>query len=352
MTAHRFVALALTLFFAGPSARADWVTLTDGRRIRGIQFKKHGSGYLFTGEDGRTAFIPAAHLAGHTASDPNEQVNFRDSTTTLRKKILILKRERMARRRALERAVVRWARGGKEAAAAEARVLAEPAQDQELCFGSTLASSSSAPARTLAARRLGRFKTAHAARALAIAAVADRSSRVRAASLEALGAIKYPEAGAHFVPFLISARPAHRVRASQALRTFPTYRAVPALIITVTKIWTGGGRSYFFQGAQRAYIGDYELVSGGTAFTLAEVADPIVQFNETGVVLDAKIRQSEQRIHLTTLETITGRNFGLDARAWRRWWQAEGEALAQAALRKPQEKPAEPAGADAGKAKS
>ena len=62
---------------------------------------------------------------------------------------------------------------------------------------------------------------------------------------------------------------------------------------------------------QRSYIADYELVSGGTTYTLTEVADPVVRVNEEGVVLDVRPTVSADRKYITidvqpTLATLIG----------------------------------------------
>jgi type II secretory pathway component GspD/PulD (secretin) len=49
-----------------------------------------------------------------------------------------------------------------------------------------------------------------------------------------------------------------------------------------------GQRVYVSVITQRAYIADYELVSGGTGFTIIEVADPVVQTFQEGVILDVE----------------------------------------------------------------
>jgi type II secretory pathway component GspD/PulD (secretin) len=72
-----------------------------------------------------------------------------------------------------------------------------------------------------------------------------------------------------------------------------------------------GQRVYVSVITQRSYIADYELVSGGTTFTLTEVADPIVRVNEEGVVLDVRPVVSADRKYITidvqpTLATLIG----------------------------------------------
>ena len=59
-------------------------------------------------------------------------------------------------------------------------------------------------------------------------------------------------------------------------------RQLTAPIITAHN----GQRVYVSVVTQRAYIADYELVSGGTGFSIIEVADPVVQTFQEGVILD------------------------------------------------------------------
>jgi general secretion pathway protein D len=62
---------------------------------------------------------------------------------------------------------------------------------------------------------------------------------------------------------------------------------------------------------QRAYIADYELVSGGTGFQIVEVADPVVQTFQEGVILDVNPTISHDKKYITldvrpTLATLIG----------------------------------------------
>jgi type II secretory pathway component GspD/PulD (secretin) len=65
---------------------------------------------------------------------------------------------------------------------------------------------------------------------------------------------------------------------------------------------------------QRAYISDYELSSGGTGNVVAEVADPIIETFQEGVVLDVRPTISSDRKYITldvkpTLATLVGGSF-------------------------------------------
>ena len=84
--------------------------------------------------------------------------------------------------------------------------------------------------------------------------------------------------------------------------------------------WSGFGRAFTMQVTQRSYIADYELVSGGTGFSIVEVADPVIKTNLEGVALDVKVRQVEMIARVRALHKITGQDFGTNVRAWEQWW--------------------------------
>ncbi len=70
-------------------------------------------------------------------------------------------------------------------------------------------------------------------------------------------------------------------------------------------------RVYVSVVTQRAYISDYELVSGGTGFAIIEVADPVVQTFQEGVILDVDPTISHDKKYITldvrpTLATLIG----------------------------------------------
>ncbi len=72
-----------------------------------------------------------------------------------------------------------------------------------------------------------------------------------------------------------------------------------------------GERVYVSVITQRAYIADYELVSGGTGFSIIEVADPIVATFQEGVILDVDPVISPDKKYITldvrpTMATLIG----------------------------------------------
>ena len=128
-----------------------------------------------------------------------------------------------------------------------------------------------------------------------------------------------------FAQGLTHKRPSIRTRAANAISLFPNRAVVPQILGSIHMTWQGFGRAYMMQVTQRAYIADYELVSGGTGFSIIEVADPVVATNLEGVALDVKVRKVELTARLRALHKITGQDFGTNIKAWRNWWEKNGE---------------------------
>ena len=149
----------------------------------------------------------------------------------------------------------------------------------------------------------------------------DDYRSIRDLSLASLRKINDKNTAMYFVPGLRNENPHVRTRAANAISVFPNRAAVPELLTTMRMTWSGFGRAFMMQVTQRSYIADYELVSGGTGFSLVEVADPVVKTNLEGVALDVKVRRVEMVARIRALHKITGQDFGTDVRAWENWWE-------------------------------
>jgi hypothetical protein len=320
---RRSITLALTFALSSPLS-ADWVDLKDGTALRGVEFKRAGKQCVFTLEDGRTVSLRAAEVAGVRKSPPDERVEFRGNAVTLAEKVKVLKEEAKKREREAARDLEAWAAGKQGAEAARERFAALDPVDREHVLAAVLAKGTK-PARRLAARELAAHKSKPALAARARAAVKDADRAVRSESLDAIEAAGGgSDAGASFAPYLSSASSPERTRAALAIERFPSRDAVPVLIETMKLVWDDFGRGFFFQGEQRSFIKDYNLVSGGTGFQIIEVADPEVSTVTTGVVLDVKVRKVEMVARVRALREITGQDFGADVKKWREWWKSEG----------------------------
>jgi hypothetical protein len=172
---------------------------------------------------------------------------------------------------------------------------------------------------------LAHHKSKRSAYELVWAVVTDSQKLVREESVSSLKALDDPSAPEQLIPFLKSPSSEQRTRAMSALEALPTRKAVPVLIETLRYTWTGFGRGFFSRTEDRAYIHDYNLVSGGTGFSIVEVADPEVGVVKTGVVLDAKVNKVEMETRVRALRKITGQDFGTDAEKWSEWWRTNGK---------------------------
>lgn len=362
-----FFTLSVSCFACIGSLRADWVSLRNGDHLRGIHLVKHRDGYRFTLDSGEVRQIGANEFFHLEKSPAGERVTFRGRKITLKKKIAILQKEMNQRLVYQVRDVETWARGEQAAtklkikpkAAAnidenagrervvvgsfplpalkkkEANLIAlvgnglkamkkhlELDKDKQVgTLAKTLNGSRLAAARRLAARELGKHASSTGLASLARSAMVDDYRSIRDQSLESLKKIGAENTAMFFVPGLRNENPHVRTRAANAISVFPNRAAVPELLTTMRMTWSGFGRAFMMQVTQRSYVADYELVSGGTGFSLVEVADPVIKTNLEGVALDVKVRRVEMVARIRALHKITGQDFGANVRAWENWWE-------------------------------
>jgi len=326
MRAWTFFLSGVFFFVSGSPAVADWVNLKGGGSWRGLDLKKKGKRYAFTLETGRVIFLDRSRVLSVVKSPRDEKVDFRGEKVTLREQITILQREDQQQQKEALKHLYKWAQGKTGADEARNLVLELAADDRERYLAVALSKKRNEKVRVLAARQLAAGKSPETARALSRAVVRDRKRAVRAASMSSLATREDLDTGELFVPHLYSSERKHRVRAARSLERFPSAKAVPPLIVNLHAIWADFGRGYFFQGTQRSYIKDYNLVSGGTGFSIVEVADPEVQTLATGIVHDVDIRKVEAKLYARALRNITGQDFGTDARRWQKWWKTTDAA--------------------------
>jgi len=342
-------------------ALADWVSLRNGDHLRGIDLQKHGKGYRFTLENGAIRYIDGKEFFHLEKSPAGERITFRGKKITLRKKISILQKELLEQLVGRVRDVETWARGEVavarlkkkpgDAALKKKGVIVEAfpppglkKQDQKIVaviengnkarektlrlqehtqvevLSRVLAGSRLAAARRLASRELGKHTSSNSVAGLARAAMVDDYRSIRDQSLNSLKKINSEQTAMFFTPGLRNENPNVRTRAANAISVFPNRAAVPELLTTMRMTWSGFGRAFTMQVTQRSYIADYELVSGGTGFSIVEVADPVIKTNLEGVALDVKVRQVEMIARVRALHKITGQDFGTNVRAWEQWW--------------------------------
>jgi hypothetical protein len=302
-------------------AGADWVELKGGQSLRGIDAKKRGQVYTLTLESGLDIALAASLVTGVKKSPPGETVDFRGRQVSLREKIRTLKQEDQKKEKDAIRDIEKWARGGKGAEAGRAAVASLAAQDRQRYLAAALTKSQVSAARILSAKEIAGLGGSAVLPRLAHAAVTDIKKDVREACLESIQGLQSPEAGDAFLPYLRNSSRAVRVHAAEALEVIPTERAVPVIIDALTRSWSNFGRSFFVQGTTHSYIRDYNLVSGGTGYSIMEIADPEVATTTDGVVLDVDVKKVEITTYVRALRKLTGLDLGADARPWLDWWK-------------------------------
>jgi len=98
-----------------------------------------------------------------------------------------------------------------------------------------------------------------------------------------------------------------------------------------------GGRNNIFVGTQTSYISDFDVEIAQAS----QIGDPIVGTIREGVMLDVRVTsvveewtEVERRVYYTSLARATGKEFGQDAVAWKKWWDGEGRAAMSASTAK------------------
>ncbi len=226
-------------------------------------------------------------------------------------------------KKALEKAADASAPGAapaREAALAEVRAAPKIVRFEALCRA--LDSSSRKPVRALAAAELAVMGERAAAPILVQALVREADRPTRAEVTKALRALAAPDTGAFLASHLAESDPRRRIRAMQGLSVFRDRRAVPGLVKHVEMIAGGFGKAAIEITADRAYIADWELVSGGTGLVVVEVADPEIEIARSGVSMDVQVQRVEMRFTVALLNDLTGAAIGADAAAWRSWLAA------------------------------
>ena len=181
--------------------------------------------------------------------------------------------------------------------------------------------------RELAARALGKVGDVDVLRPLLTAAILDREPLVRAAAVDSLKTIGAPESIRPLAKAMWSSVPDVRMNAVEALASVGGVASVEWVIRRVQSTGGPGGRNHFFSGTQLSYISDFDVEIAQAA----QIGDPIVGTLREGVLLDARVigvreewTEVERRVFYGALARATGKDFGQDAVAWKKWFDTEG----------------------------
>jgi hypothetical protein len=188
--------------------------------------------------------------------------------------------------------------------------------------------------REVAARALGKSRDVDVLRPLIAAAVLDRAAPVRLAAVDSLKEIGDADAVRPIAKAMWSEVPEVRMNAAEALGSIGGGMSVEWVIRRVMSTGGPGGRNYFFAGRQESYISDFDVEIAQAS----QIGDPIVGVIREGVMLDYRVLATreewtdvERRVYYNALTRATGKDFGQDAAAWKKWWDAEGKTAMAAA---------------------
>jgi len=177
--------------------------------------------------------------------------------------------------------------------------------------------------RVLAVKTLGRIGDRAALPHLIRTSMYDASEEVRNAAYRAIRGfgdedVFYPYARALFSP-----QPVSSIQAAKALAALGDVRGVDVILRRVSLGIGEAGRANLMVGKQNSYIQDFDVEIAQAA----AIGDPIVQSIRDGIILDVKVLGGygegyiveQSRAYASALSDITGRDFGQDWKAWRRY---------------------------------
>jgi hypothetical protein len=188
--------------------------------------------------------------------------------------------------------------------------------------------------REVAAKALVRGADEDVLRPLITAAILDRAHAVRVAAVGALKEINDPHVVKPIAKAMWSENSDVRMNAAEALGSIGGVQSVEYVLRRVMSSGGPGGRNNIFVGNQISYISDFDVEIAQAS----QIGDPIVGTLREGVMLDTRVistveewTEVERRVYYTALQRATGRDYGQDAMAWKKWWDAEGRASMTAA---------------------
>jgi len=188
-------------------------------------------------------------------------------------------------------------------------------------------------AREVAARALGKSSDVDVLRPLVAAAVMDRAAAVRVAAVESLKEINDLDVIKPIAKAMWSEIPDVRMNAAQALGSFGGGMSVEWLIRRVMSTGGPGPRVHFFAGTQQSYISDFDVEIAQAS----QIGDPVVGVIREGVMLDYRVlsvreewTEVERRVYYDSLTRATGKDYGEDPVAWKKWWDADGKTAMSA----------------------
>lgn len=148
--------------------------------------------------------------------------------------------------------------------------------------------------------------------ALVDAALTEKNEKIRGTAREELAHRDRRAVSEKVVGRMEHGDEIERKRGEDVLRAVGGLEPVEVLIEHWRYTWGPGPRAHVIFARQRSYIADYNI--SGDSW------DPVVRRFLVGTVLDVKpLRAFAEHYIVKVLRHLTGKNFGTDREAWRRW---------------------------------
>jgi HEAT repeats len=156
----------------------------------------------------------------------------------------------------------------------------------------------------------------------------DANEDVRNAALRAIKGFGDADVFYPYARATLSNEPLASIQGAKALAALGDMRGVDVILRRVSFGLGASGRANIMVGTQNSYIQDFDVEIAQAA----AIGDPIVQTIRDGIILDVKVLGGhgegwivqQQGAYASALQDITGRDFGQDWKAWRRYADEQG----------------------------
>jgi len=177
--------------------------------------------------------------------------------------------------------------------------------------------------RIFAVKTLSRTRDRTALPFLIRTSMFDAKEDVRNAALRAIKGFGDADVFFPYARATLSDNPVASIQGAKALASLGDMRGVDVILRRVSIALGAAGRANLMVGQQNSYIQDFDVEIAQAA----AIGDPIVQTIRDGIILDFKVLGGygegwivEQRgAYSQALQDLTGRDFGQDWKAWRRY---------------------------------
>jgi hypothetical protein len=177
--------------------------------------------------------------------------------------------------------------------------------------------------RVFAVKTLSRTRDRTALPFLIRSSMFDAKEEVRNAACRAIKGFGDADVFFPYARAVLSNEPLVSIHGARALGELGDLRGVDVVLRRVSIALGQSGRANLSVGRQNSYISDFDVEIAQAA----AIGDPIVQTIRDGIILDVKVLGGfgegwvveQRKAYAQSLQKITGRDFGEDWRAWRRY---------------------------------